>query len=111
MINRIFYDWVPQKMDFWLLLFLNITMAFTSGIPSTITPYVIGAQSSVAADVSMASFAYFTGMACVFPIILRLKQFTNTKFILGYSFATLIFFNFILSQTNAPLAMVMASFA
>lgn len=98
-------------MDFWLLLFLNITMAFISGIPSTITPYVIGAQSSVAADVSMASFAYFTGMACVFPIILRLKQFTNTKFILGYSFATLIFFNFILSQTNAPLAMVMASFA
>ena len=111
MINRIFYDWLPKKFDFWLLLFLNITMAFTSGIPTTIAPYVIGAQSSVAADVSMASFAYFTGMACVFPFVLRLKQFTNTKFILGYSFTALIFLNFILSQTNAPLVMVMASFA
>lgn len=111
MINRIFYDWLPQKFDFWLLLFLNITMAFTSGIPTTITPYVIGAQSSVAADMSMASFAYYTGMACVFPVILRLKQFTNTKYILGCSYTAIIFLNFVLSQTNAPLVMVMASFA
>jgi DHA2 family multidrug resistance protein len=111
MINRIFYDWLPKKLDFWLLLFLNITMSFTNGIPNTITNYVIGAQSSVAADINMASFAYYTGMVCVFPIILRLKQFTNTKLILGCSFTALVFLNFVLSQTNAPLVMVMASFA
>lgn len=110
MINRIFYDRVPQKFDLWLLLFLNITLTFTGGIPSTIFGYVVGAQSAVSADLTMASFAYFTGMAMVFPIVLRLKQFTHTKNILGFSFLFLIFLNFVLSQTNQPLVMVMASF-
>jgi DHA2 family multidrug resistance protein len=110
MINRVFYDWVPKKLDFWLLLFLNITLAFTGGIPSTIAPYVIGSQSSVAADVTMAGYAYFTGMVCVFPIVLRLMRYTNIKRVTICCFALLIFFNFVLSQTNAPLLMVMVSF-
>ncbi|WP_317499207.1 hypothetical protein [Flavobacterium sp. DG1-102-2] len=111
MDNRIFFNRIPQKMDFWFLLFLNIILAFSSGIPTTIAPYLIGDQSAVPADVTMAGFAYFTGMACMFPIILRLKQFTNTKLILGCSFLALLFFNFLLSVSNAPLIMIMASFA
>nr|WP_322626432.1 hypothetical protein [uncultured Flavobacterium sp.] len=111
MTNRIFYDRIPSKIDFWLLLFLNIILSFSSGIPTSIAPYFIGEQSAVPADMTMAGFAYFTGMACMFPIIIRLKQFTNTKLILCCSFLAVLFFNFLLSVSNMPLVMVMASFS
>lgn len=111
MNTRIFYDWVPAKLDLWLLLILSTTLAFTAGIPSTISGFVMGAQSSTPPDVSMASYAYFSGMACVLPLTLRLKQFTNIKTLLVIGFLLVIFFNFILSESDQPLTMVMISFA
>lgn len=111
MNNRVFYDWVPKKLDLWLLLFLSIILSFNSGIQSTISGYVIGSQSAIPADLSMASFAYFSGMACVLPFTLRLQQFSNRKTLLCLIFPILIFLNFILSVTNQPLVMVMVSFA
>jgi DHA2 family multidrug resistance protein len=110
MNNRVFYNWVPKKLDVYLLLLLSIMLSFNSGIPSTVAGYVVGSQSALAADLSMASFAYFSGMACALPLTLRLMQFTNRKLILCLIFPVLIFLNFLLSVTDQPLILVMVSF-
>ncbi|MFT3822941.1 MAG: hypothetical protein QM731_03440 [Chitinophagaceae bacterium] len=111
MKNRVFYDWVSPKLDLFLLLVINICLAFTSGISSSLQSYMAGSQSSIPADVTMASYAYLAGMACVFPFIVRLRQLVNTRMILVTVFLSLILINFILSQTDQPLIMVMGSFA
>jgi DHA2 family multidrug resistance protein len=111
MNNRVFYEWVPQKLDLYLLLSLSIMLSFNSGIPSTISGYVVGSQSAIPADLSMAGFAYFTGMGCVLPLTLRLTQFSDRKTILCLIFPLLIFFNFLFTVTDQPLIIVMVSFA
>jgi DHA2 family multidrug resistance protein len=110
MNNRVFYDWVPKSLDLYLLLTLSIMLSFNGGIPSTISSYVIGSQSAIPADLSMASFAYFSGMACVLPLTLRLTQYQNRKTILCLIFPLLIFLNFMFTVTDQPLVMVMVSF-
>lgn len=110
MNNRVFYDWVPQKMDVWLLLFLSIILSFNSGIQSAIYTYVIGSQSAIPADMTMAGFAYFSGMACALPFTLRAQRFSSHKVLFCLIFLAVIFLNFILSVTNQPLIMVMTSF-
>lgn len=111
MNNRVFYDWVPKHLDVWLLLFLSTILALTQGVSSTISAYVVGSQSAIPADISMAGFAFYSGMACVLPLNVRLQQYIGKKHILSLSFLILIFLNFILSITDQPLVMVMVSFA
>lgn len=110
MKNRVFYEWVSPKIDLWLLLFLSIVLSFNSGIQSTISSYVVGAQSAIPPDLSMASYAYFSGMACVLPFTLRLQQYTDRKTLVCLIFSLLIFLNFLLTATDQPLVMIMVSF-
>ncbi len=110
MKTRLFYDWVPENFDFWILLSLAIMLAFNGGIPSTIYSYVIGAEGADSADLSMASYSYVAGLSIVLPLASRLKQLTNSKRILGACFLLLIFLNFALSEAGGPLPMVMISF-
>ncbi|MDR3711335.1 MAG: hypothetical protein P4L51_00845 [Puia sp.] len=109
-MKRFFYDWVPPRLDIWLMLLLSIILAFNSGIPSAISGYIIGSQSAIPADMSMANFAYSCGMACVLPLTMRIKQLTSSKSILCGALLIIILMNFTLSQTNEPLVMVLASF-
>lgn len=110
MKQRFFYNWVPAGMDVWLLLSLSIILSFNSGVSSTIAGYVIGEQSAISADLSMASFAYFAGLACVLPLTLRLQQYSNNKYLLAAILLILIFLNFLLATTDQPLVLVMVSF-
>ncbi len=110
MNNRVFHNWVPAKLDLWLILFLSIVLSFNSGIQSTISGYIVGAQSFIPADMTMASYAYFSGMVCVLPFTLRLQQYSTRKFLLCLIFLALIFLNYVLSVTNQPLVMMMVSF-
>jgi hypothetical protein len=110
MNNRFFYNWVPKQLDVWLLLSLSIMLSFNGGVPSTILGYVIGAQSAMSADLSMAGFAYLTGLACVLPLTLRLQQFSNNKHLLCFILPVLILLNYLFSVTDQPLILVMVSF-
>ncbi|WPV01559.1 hypothetical protein SNE26_07205 [Mucilaginibacter sp. cycad4] len=85
-------------------------LSFNGGIPSTVSGYVVGSQNSIAADLTMASFAYTAGMASVLPLTLRLQQFSAKKTLLCLIFPVLIFLNFLYTVTDQPLAMVMISF-
>jgi DHA2 family multidrug resistance protein len=111
MNNRVFYDWVSPKLDLWLLLFLSIILSFNVGIQSTISVYVMGSQSAIPADLAMAGFAYFSGMACALPFTLRVQRFSSRKTLFCLIFPAVIFLNFILSVANQPLVMVMTCFA
>lgn len=111
MNSRVFHQWVPARLDLWLILFLSIILSFNSGIQSSISGYIVSSQSFMPADMSMASFAYFSGMACVLPFTLRLQQYSTRKFLLCLIFLVLMFLNYVLSITHQPLVMIMVSFS
>jgi len=110
MNNRVFHSWVPEGLDLYLLLFLSIMLSFNGGLPSTLSGYVVGSQSAIGADLTMASFAYTAGMASVLPLTLRLQEFSAKKTLLCVIFPVLIFLNFLYTVTDQPLIIVMISF-
>ncbi|SEN22246.1 hypothetical protein SAMN05216436_11351 [bacterium A37T11] len=110
MSDRIFRSWVPQQLDFWLLLILATFLSFSNGIPTTISSYIIGSQSAISSDISMASYAYYTGMTCAMPLVFRVNNFTSKKNILLTVILILLPLNFVLATASDVLSMVMASF-
>lgn len=109
-MDRVFRAWVPQQMDLWLLLAISIMLSFNNGIPTSISTYILGDQAGMAADMSMASYAYYTGMSCAIPLVFRMTSFTSTKKLLISVGLVLLFLNFVLANSTDALSVVMASF-
>jgi len=109
-MDRVFRAWVPRQLDLWILLLMSVMLSFNNGIPTSINTYMMNGQAGIPADMSMASYAYYTGMSCAIPLIFRVNDFTSTKKLLLVVFIVLIFLNFVLAQTTEPLSAVMAAF-
>lgn len=110
-MDNIFRLWVPKKLKFPILLALAIALCFSSGIPSTIYPYIIGDQAAISADLSMAMYAYCAGMVCSIPLIFRLTLFMPKKQIIIISIILLMVINGLLSINPSPLLNVMLMFS
>ncbi|MCR8560335.1 hypothetical protein KXD93_21965 [Mucilaginibacter sp. BJC16-A38] len=108
--NKIFHEWVHEKMHLFLLILLLIPISLSSGIIGSGSPYMTGSLSAIPADITMAAYSYTVGLVCGIPLVLSLKQFYSSKVILVVVFSSLIIVNFILGYTDQPLILVMASF-
>jgi DHA2 family multidrug resistance protein len=108
--NKIFHEWVHEKMHLFLLVLLLIPISLSSGIVANGSVYMIGSTNAIPADVTMAAYSYTVGLVCGIPLVLSLKQFYSSKVILVIVFSSLFIINIILSHTDQPLILVMASF-
>jgi len=109
-MKRAFHSWIPPKLDLWLLLLLSTILSFTNGIPTTLATYILSDQAGIPADMTMASYAYYTGMACAIPLVFRMSSFTSKRNLLIGVHLSLLFLNFILAHTTVSLSVVMACF-
>jgi len=110
MNNSLFRNWVPQQLKFTILLLIAVALSFCSGIPSTIYSYIISDQAANSADLSMAMYAYCTGMVCSISLIFRLTMFMPKKRLITFCLLLLMAINFALSINQAPLVNVMLMF-
>ena len=108
--NSVFRNWVPQSWKLSILLLIAISLSCCSGIPSTIYTYLIGGQSANSADLSMAMYAYCTGMVCSISLIFRLTLFLPKKRLIVLSILLLAIINTILAINHSPLINVMLMF-
>ncbi|WP_157278991.1 hypothetical protein [Olivibacter sitiensis] len=109
-MDRVFRAWVPRQLDLWILLLMSVMLSFNNGIPTGISLYVLSDQAGIPADISMASYAYYTGMSCAIPLVFRMNSFTSSKRLLIAVYLILLFLNFVLANTTAPISAVMAAF-
>ncbi len=110
MNNSIFRSWFPNHLKLTVLLSISIFFSLCSGIPNSIYSYIISDQSANSSDLSMAMFAYCTGMVCSIPLIFRLTLFLPKKRLIIFCILLLISINGILSINQAPLINVMMMF-
>ena len=110
MENSLFRAWIPKGWRLSILLLIAIPLSCCSGIPSSVYSYLIGDQSVNSADLSMAMYAYCTGMVCSIPLIFRLTLFLPKKRLIAVCIVALITINATLSVNQSPLINVMLMF-
>jgi MFS transporter, DHA2 family, multidrug resistance protein len=108
--NKIFHEWVDQKLHLFLLILLLIPVSLASGVVPSGSVYLAGGLSALPADITMAAYSYTIGLVCGIPLVLSLKRFYSSKVILTTVFSSLIILNVILGYTDQPLIFVMGSF-
>lgn len=110
MHSGLFRIWVPKELKLTILLIIAVALSICSGIPSTIYSYVVPDQSVNSADLSMAMYAYCTGMVCSISLIFRLTLFMPKKRLITFCILVLFAINFALSVNQVPLVTVMLMF-
>lgn len=96
----LFHDWVPKPIQLLLIILLTIPILGISGVYSTNIGDMLGSQGMLTEDLMMASYASAIGMALVFPLALRTKQFFRSKHILIVTLSSLILLSFICATTD-----------
>ncbi|MCX2452642.1 hypothetical protein OQX61_15295 [Pedobacter sp. PLR] len=96
----LFHDWVPKPVQLLLIILLTIPILGISGVYSTNIGDMMGSQGMLTEDLMMASYASALGMALVFPLALRMKQFFRTRHILIVTLSSLILLSYICATTD-----------
>lgn len=96
----LFHDWVPKPLQLLLIILLTIPILGISGIYSTNIGDMMGSQGMLTEDLMMASYASAIGMALVFPLALRVKQYFRSRHIFIVSFSILILLSYICATTD-----------
>lgn len=96
----LFHDWVPKPVQLLLIILLTIPILGISGVYSTNIGDMMGSQGMLTEDLMMASYASAIGMAIVFPLALRTKQFFRSRHILIVSLSSLILLSYICATTD-----------
>lgn len=96
----LFHDWVPKPVQLLLIILLTIPILGISGVYSTNIGDMLGSQGMLTEDLMMASYASAIGMALVFPLALRTKQFFRTRHILIITLSALILLSYICATTD-----------
>lgn len=96
----LFHDWVPKPVQLLLIILLTIPILGISGVYSTNIGDMLGSQGMLTEDLMMASYASAIGMALVFPLALRTKQFFRTRHILIVTLSVLILLSYICATTD-----------
>lgn len=65
-------DFVPQKLRFFIFLFIIIVYQFSGGIYMTAVTHMSGAMSWLTEDVMMAGYASLVGLTMIFPLLFRI---------------------------------------
>lgn len=110
MPDRMFYSWVPAKLDFPILMILAICLGISAGISPQIGTYMVSALSTNPADASMCNYSYFAGMTVAFAIIERIKSFFTMKQLLVGIVIALLFCNATLSRTDSSALIILLTF-
>lgn len=96
----LFHDWVPKPVQLLLIIILTVPILGISGIYNTNIGDMLGSQGMLTEDLMMASYASAIGMAIVFPLALRMKQFFRTRHILMVTLSSLILLSYICATTD-----------
>lgn len=96
----LFHDWVPKPVQLLLIILLTIPILGISGIYSTNIGDMMGSQGMLTEDLMMASYASAIGMALVFPLALRMKQFFKSRHIFIGTLSSLILLSYICATTD-----------
>ncbi|WPU99150.1 hypothetical protein SNE26_24360 [Mucilaginibacter sp. cycad4] len=108
--NKIFHEWVHEKLHLFLLILLLSAICLANGVVGAGSTYMVGSLSAIPADITMASYSYAIGLVCGIPMVLSLKQHYSSKIILISVFSCLVVANVALGTTDQPLMLVMISF-
>ncbi|MBC8986206.1 hypothetical protein H9X96_10515 [Pedobacter sp. N36a] len=96
----LFHDWVPKPVQLLLIILLTIPILGISGVYSTNIGDMLGSQGMLTEDLMMASYASAIGMALVFPLALRTKQFFRSRHLLIGSLSSLILLSYVCATTD-----------
>lgn len=96
----LFHDWVPKPLQLLLIILLTIPILGISGVYSTNIGDMLGSQGMLTEDLMMASYASAIGMALVFPLALRTKQFFRSRHILIVSLSSLMLLSYVCATTE-----------
>ncbi|PUZ24655.1 hypothetical protein GA0116948_105298 [Chitinophaga costaii] len=110
MRDRLFYNWVNPKLDVYFIIFMSLCISFTSGLSTAISSYMVSDLAVNPADASMCSYAYMAGMATSFAAFNKLRSYFSQKQILLVVCLSLMFLNFLLTQTDSPAIIVLSTF-
>ncbi|WP_316819793.1 hypothetical protein [Pedobacter gandavensis] len=105
----LFHDWVPKPVQLLLIILLTVPILGITGIYSTNIGDMLGSQGMLSEDLMMANYASAIGMALVFPLALRMKQFFRTRHILILTLSNLILLSYICATTDHAWVLIAAN--
>ena len=111
MYNRgLFHDWVPKSVQLLLIILFAIPLLTINGIYTAIISDMAGSMGIMTEDLLMANYAATIGMAVVFPLLLRTKQYFKSKHILLATFISLAVLSYVCATTDLPSILIAANF-
>lgn len=105
-----FKEWVPDKLRFWIYIFILLVFQLTGSIYFPSMPNMVGSLSISMNDAKMISHAMLIGITFYFPLAFRLKfRFTNRTNLLIAALGVAVC-NLVIPQIESTPLLIILSF-